>query len=150
MTANMLSSKLFGWSKIEEFNSRVFMSGIGGRTGANNMVELLQRLVTRTTSYTDMNDWFADVMHSIAFCEEYEPPLADDDPNKGKLLWRGWDQTKRYPDLLPLWLTLDHGSQYMASSSMLLMTGSTGAYETGPPWTMPIARSTRACWTRSW
>lgn len=101
MTADMLSAKMYSWADIERFNSNVFMSGIGGRTGANNVVELLQRLVTRTTTYTDMNDWFADVMHSIAFYEEYEPLLAEDDPNRGKVIWRGWDQAKRTPDLLP-------------------------------------------------
>lgn len=133
MTPMVRSSSMYTLAAVDKLSSGMFVTMLQPYTGVSSITALIERLVARTTNYTNVADWFADYMSTIAFYHEYEPPAVEGVVDPDQLTWRGWDQVKRYPDCLPLWLTLKPGSQYFASTAMLIATGSTGIYETNVP-----------------
>lgn len=131
MTAAVTSTVMLSLSYIENLQSNAFPAMLSRYTGNANPVVLVERIVTRTTDYKSMANWFADYMRTIAYYWEYEPPKVEGISDNDQLKWRGWDQARRFPDQVLYWLTLEPGSQYFASTSMMLFTGPTGLYYNG-------------------
>lgn len=129
MTYMVRSSGMYTFAAVDKVSSTVISGKLSAFTGIYNSPTMVETLVKRTSGYTDTADWFADYMDTIAFYHEYKPPELEGVSDDNRLVWRGWDQAKRYPDSLLLWLTMEPGAQYFASTSMLLATGSTGIYD---------------------
>lgn len=129
MTYDVRSDTMLSYSMIRLLSNTVINTRLGPFTGIYNSPTLIKTIVMRTSNYTDVANWFADYMSTIAFYHEYEPPVIEGHSETEELLWRGWDQaSRRYPDYLPIWLTMDPGAMYMGSTSMLLACGSTYIY----------------------
>lgn len=129
MTYDVRSDTMLSYSMIRLMSNTVINTRLGPFTGIYNSPALIQTLVKRTSGYADVANWFADYMSTIAFYHEYEPPVIEGHPETAELYWRGWDQaSRRYPDYLPIWLTMEPGAMYMGSTSMLFACGSTYIY----------------------
>ncbi len=129
MTYDVRSDTMLSYSMIRLMSNTVINTRLGPFTGIYNSPTLIQTLVKRASGYADVANWFADYMSTIAFYHEYEPPVIEGHPETEELFWRGWDQaSRRYPDYLPIWLTMEPGAMYMGSTSMLFACGSTYIY----------------------
>lgn len=129
MTYSVRSDAMLSFSKVRLLSGTVINTKLAPFTGIYDAPTLIRTLVRRTTDYADVANWFADYMSTIAFYHEYKPPVAEGHPETGELIWRGWDQaSRRYPDYLPIWLTMEPGAMYMGSTSMLFACGSTYIY----------------------
>ena len=135
LTPAVRSSEMLRYSKSDKFSSEVLKYVTWNYLGCDNAATLVESVVKRTTGYTDMNDWFADYMRTIAFYEEYEPERLEGVSDNNQLIWRGWDQVSksRYHDLMLLWLTMEPGAQYFGVGSMMLAIGSAGVYFSSHP-----------------
>ncbi len=133
MTPTLRKSYMPIFAKVESLSEMVIPKLLYSYTGLTTSVQFVQLLVKRTTGYADIADWFKDYMSSIAFYHEYKPPEYEGRPESETPIWRGWDQASRYADYLLLWLTVEPGAQYFASTTMLIASGSTGNYEVGTP-----------------
>lgn len=128
MTASVNSTVMLSLSYVQNLQENAFPAMLSRYTGTTSPVTLVERIVTRTTDYGSMANWFADYMRTIAYFWEYEPPKVEGISDNNQLTWRGWDQAKRFPNQVLYWLTLEPGCQYFASTSMMLFTGSVGLY----------------------
>ncbi len=129
MTYDVRSDTMLSYSMIRLMSNTVINTRLGPFTGIYNSPALIKTIVMRASDYADVANWFADYMSTIAFYHEYEPPAIEGHPETEELFWRGWDQaSRRYPDYLPIWLTMDPGAMYMGSTSMLFACGSTYIY----------------------
>ncbi len=133
MTPAVRKSAMPIFAKVESLSEMVLPKLFYSYTGLTSTTQLVQLVVKRTTGYASMAEWFKDYMSSIAFYHEYMPPEYEGRPESETPLWRGWDQASRYPDYLLLWLTLEPGTQYFASTTLLIASGTTGNYEVGTP-----------------
>lgn len=133
MTPTLRKSYMPIFAKVESLSEMVIPKLLYSYTGLSSTTQLVQLVVKRTTGYASMAEWFKDYMSSIAFYHEYMPPEYENVPESERPLWRGWDQASRYPDYLLLWLTLEPGTQYFASTTLLIASGTTGNYEVGTP-----------------
>lgn len=127
-TYALRSASMFTYANVTKLSSVIMPALFYPSTGINNAITFVEVIVKRTTGYADMADWFADYMGSIAFYHEYKPPEIEGVTDNDQLKWRGWDQAKRTPELMLYWLTLPPGSQYFASTSMVMASGPTGVY----------------------
>ena len=129
MTYDVRADSMLSYSMVRLLSNTVIYNRLGPFAGIRDATTLVKTLVMRTSDYEDVADWFADYMSTIAFYHEYMPPVLDGYPETGELYWRGWDQaSRRYPDYLPIWLTMEPGAMYMGSTSMLFACGSTYIY----------------------
>ncbi len=128
MTASVTSTVMLSLSYVQNLQENAFPAMLSRYTGTASPVTLVERIVTRTTDYGSMANWFADYMRTIAYFWEYEPPKVEGISDNNQLVWRGWDQAKRFPNQILYWLTLEPGCQYFASTSMMLFTGPVGLY----------------------
>lgn len=133
MTPTLRKSYMPIFAKVESLSEMVLPKLLYSYTGLSSTTQLVQLVVKRTTGYASMAEWFKDYMSPIAFYHEYMPPEYENVPESERPLWRGWDQASRYPDYLLLWLTLEPGTQYFASTTLLIASGTTGNYEVGTP-----------------
>lgn len=133
MTPTLRKSYMPVFAKVDALSEMVIPKMFYSYTGLTSSTQLVQLVVKRTTGYASMAEWFKDYMSSIAFYHEYMPPEYENVPESERPLWRGWDQASRYPDYLLLWLTLEPGTQYFASTTLLIASGTTGNYEVGTP-----------------
>lgn len=133
MTPTLRKSYMPVFAKVDALSEIVIPKMFYSYTGLTSSTQLVQLVVKRTTGYASMAEWFKDYMSSIAFYHEYMPPEYENVPESERPLWRGWDQASRYPDYLLLWLTLEPGTQYFASTTLLIASGTTGNYEVGTP-----------------
>ena len=133
MTPTLRKSYMPVFAKVDALSEVVLPKLLYSYTGLTSSIQLVQLVVKRTTGYASMAEWFKDYMSSIAFYHEYLPPEYENVPESERPLWRGWDQASRYSDYLLLWLTLEPGTQYFASTTMLIASGTTGNYEVGAP-----------------
>ncbi len=133
MTPTLRKSYMPVFAKVDALSEMVIPKMFYSYTGLTSSTQLVQLVVKRTTGYASMAEWFKDYMSSIAFYHEYMPPEYENVPESERPLWRGWDQASRYSDYLLLWLTLEPGTQYFASTTLLIASGTTGNYEVGTP-----------------
>ncbi len=133
MTPMVRKSAMPIFAKVDALSEMVIAKTFYSYTGLTSSTQFVQLLIKRTTGYASMAEWFKDYMSSIAFYHEYMPPEYENVPESERPLWRGWDQASRYPDYLLLWLTLEPGTQYFASTTLLIASGTTGNYEVGTP-----------------
>ena len=129
LTPTITSSNMATYGKINKLSTDVFPRLFKPYSGISTVPQFIETLVSRASGYTDTADWFADYLPTFAFYQEYKPPVIEGYPETDQLTWRGWDQAKRYPDSLPLWLTMEPGAMYMASGPLMLSAGPTGVYE---------------------
>lgn len=129
MTYDVRSDSMLSYSWVRLLSSTVVYNRLRPFSGIGDAPTLVKTLVLRASDYNDVANWFADYMSTIAFYHEYKPPVIEGHPETGELYWRGWDQaSRRYPDYLPIWLTMEPGAMYMGSTSMLFACGSTYIY----------------------
>lgn len=129
MTCDVRSDSMLSYSWVRLLSNTVIYNRLRSFSGIGDAPTLVKTLVMRTSDYNDVANWFADYMSTIAFYHEYKPPVIEGHPETGELYWRGWDQaSRRYPDYLPIWLTMEPGAMYMGSTSMLFACGSTYIY----------------------
>lgn len=132
MTPSVLTSAMLNFAETDKIATSPYTRRLAPYTGCGSYNSLVETLVHRVTNYSDPADWFAGYMSSISFFHEYKPPVVEGFPETDQLIWRGWDQAKRYPDSVPLWLTMKPGAMYFASTSMILTAGPTGEYSATP------------------
>lgn len=129
MTYDVRSDSMSSYAWVRLLSNTVVYNRLRPFSGIGDVPTLVKTLVMRTSGYSDVANWFADYMSTIAFYHEYKPPVLDGHPETEQLYWRGWDQaSRRYPDYLPIWLTMEPGAMYMGSTSMLFACGSTYIY----------------------
>ena len=129
MTYDVRSDSMTSYAWVRLLSNTVVYNRLRPFSGIGDVPTLVKTLVMRTSDYNDVANWFADYMSTIAFYHEYKPPVIDGHPETEQLYWRGWDQaSRRYPDYLPIWLTMEPGAMYMGSTSMLFACGSTYIY----------------------
>lgn len=128
MTAHMNYSKLYGVAQTNKISTVLFPTCLGALTGISSPSQLIEVMVTRTTDYTDYNNWFADYMDMISFFAEYEPKLEGANPELSQMKWRGWDQTKHFQNDILLWVTMEPGAMYFMSTPISIRMGSTHIY----------------------
>ncbi|WP_165248167.1 InlB B-repeat-containing protein [Adlercreutzia sp. ZJ141] len=131
MTSDVRYSSVYTFSMTDKTSSGAYSAFLAKRTGAPDVPSFLQMIVQRTTGYADMANWFADYMSSRYFYKEFRPEGAEG-VDTSNLVWRGWDQVKRFPDYLLAWVTLDDASQYMGVTAGLLATGTSTGYYAEP------------------
>ncbi len=129
MTYDVRSDSMSSYAWVRLLSNTVIYNRLRPFSGIGDAPTLIRTIVMRASDYNDVANWFADYMSTIAFYHEYKPPVIEGHPETGELYWRGWDQaSRRYPDYLPIWLTMEPGAMYMGSTSMLFACGSTYIY----------------------
>lgn len=129
MTCDVRTYYMASYAMVRSLSSSVVKNRMSRFTGITDAANLIRLLVQRTSDYADVANWFADYMSTISFYHEYKPAVIEGHPETEELIWRGWDQaSRRYANYLPIWLTMEPGAMYMASTSMNLTCGSTYIY----------------------